>query len=81
MCLARCCPSPTPPPRVRTHVQEVNDAINAANSWRELAAVLAAKGPQMDAENISAVLYKVRAGAGAGCAGRPAAARGVLDAA
>eukprot|EP00197_Chlamydomonas_leiostraca_P004708 CAMPEP_0202868452 /NCGR_PEP_ID=MMETSP1391-20130828/10885_1 /ASSEMBLY_ACC=CAM_ASM_000867 /TAXON_ID=1034604 /ORGANISM="Chlamydomonas leiostraca, Strain SAG 11-49" /LENGTH=594 /DNA_ID=CAMNT_0049548627 /DNA_START=137 /DNA_END=1921 /DNA_ORIENTATION=+ len=39
--------------------KEVNGAINAATSWRELAGVLATKGPQMDSENISVVLYKV----------------------
>ena len=40
---------------------QVNDAIHSANTWVELAGVLEAQGSRLDAENISAILRKVRA--------------------
>jgi hypothetical protein len=37
----------------------VNDAVNAASDWKELAAVLESKGSLLDAEHISAIMRKV----------------------
>eukprot|EP00983_Pelagomonas_calceolata_P096295 1158109-Pelagomonas_calceolata.AAC.15 len=59
--------------------QEVRDAINSCNNWRELASVIEAKSSIMDAENISNVMVLVRqtqnemlevfSGLGQGCGG------------